>query len=146
MWWTVDLTHREQQQQHRDHDTEVTGSCTLNSSSLLLSPSSGGTARSKASKAGRHPGQPCTHLTHPLTPPGPAVHSPAPPFWFTTISGRGLARLPLQTRSPLRHGSVMALRKMLSRGKIDFISFHFVCVPLHGLLRHHCPSDGSCCV
>ena len=32
-------------------------------------------------------------------------------------------RHPLQTRSPLRHGSVMALRKMLSRGKIDFASF-----------------------
>ena len=59
------------------------------------------------------------------TPPGPAVHSPDPPFWLTTISGRGFARHPLQTRSPLRHGSVMALRKMLSRGKIDFISFHF---------------------
>ena len=52
------------------------------------------------------------------------MHSPDPPFWLTTISGRGFARHPLQTRSPLRHGSVMALRKMLSRGKIDFISFH----------------------
>ena len=30
------------------------------------SPSSGETTRSKASKAGRHPGQPCTHLTHPF--------------------------------------------------------------------------------